>query len=154
MYFRKLSAMVKMMCGVKLSDRKSSMELMSRVVLSDIGKEVRLRWYGHVLRSEGAGIRRTLVFEVESVTGRFIHGWDREQVEKDGVKAGYGMLRQVTGVNGNMGYLGLTKSRQTTYPKIVYMLVYTLANRPLGMSITEVNLTTKSGNLLLLSAWP
>ena len=87
-------AMVRMMCGVKLKDRKSSMELRSMVGLSeDIVTWVRrsrLRWYGHVLRrNEGVGIRRALEFEVEGVTGRGRPrlGW-REQVEKDRVKAG------------------------------------------------------------------
>jgi hypothetical protein len=44
--------MVRMMCGVKLRDRKSSVELMSMVGLSeDILTSVRrsrLRWYGHM----------------------------------------------------------------------------------------------------------
>ena len=42
-------------------------------------------------------------------------GW-REQVEKDRVQWDYGMLRRVTGVNGNVGYLGFITSRQMTPP--------------------------------------
>jgi hypothetical protein len=48
-------AMVRMMCGVKLRDRKSSSELMSMVGLSEdivtLGRKSRLRWYGHVMRN-------------------------------------------------------------------------------------------------------
>ncbi len=87
-------AMVRMMCGVKLKDRKSSKELMSMTGLNEdivtLVKRSRLRWYGHVLRrNDGIGIRRALEFEVEGVTGRGRPrmGW-REQVEKDRVKAG------------------------------------------------------------------
>ena len=87
-------AMVRMMCGVKLRDRKSSVELMSMVGLSEdivtLVRRSRLRWYGHVLRrNEGVGIRRALEFEVEGVTGRGRPrlGW-KEQVEKDRVLAG------------------------------------------------------------------
>lgn len=87
-------AMVRMMCGVKVKDRKSSMELMSMVGLNEdiltLIRRSRLRWYGHVLRrNEGVGIRQVLEFEVEGVTGRGRPrlGW-REQVEKDRVKAG------------------------------------------------------------------
>jgi hypothetical protein len=89
--------MVRMMCGVKLRDRKSSSELMSMVGLSEdmvtLVRKSRLRWYGHVMRrDEGVGIRRVLEFEVagEIGRGRPPMGW-KEQVEKDMVKAG---LRQ------------------------------------------------------------
>ena len=87
-------AMVRIMCGVKLRDRKSSKELMSMVGLSEdivtLARRSRLRWYGHVLRrNEGVGTRRALEFEIEGVIGRGRprFGW-REQVEKDRVKAG------------------------------------------------------------------
>jgi hypothetical protein len=57
--------MVRMMCGVKLRDRKSSSELMSMIRLSEdivtLVRKSRLRWYGHVMRrDEGVGIRRVL----------------------------------------------------------------------------------------------
>ena len=46
--------MVRMMCGVKLRNRMSSMELMFMVGLSEdivtLVRRSRLRWYGHVLR--------------------------------------------------------------------------------------------------------
>jgi hypothetical protein len=88
-------AMVRMMCGVKMRDRKSSSELMSMVGLSEdivtLVRKSRLRWYGHVMRrDEGVGIRRyVLEFEVagEIGRGRPLIGW-KEQVEKDMVKAG------------------------------------------------------------------
>jgi hypothetical protein len=75
-------AMVRMICGVKLRDRKSSSELMSMVGLSEdivtLVRKSRLRWYGHTMRrDEGVGIGR----------GRPPMGW-KEQVEKDMVKAG------------------------------------------------------------------
>ena len=86
-------AMVRMMCGVKLRDRKRSEELMALVGLDEnivaLVRRLRLRWYGHVLRSgEGDGIRRVLEWEVEGATGqgRPRLGW-KEQVEKDRVKA-------------------------------------------------------------------
>jgi hypothetical protein len=87
-------AMVKIMCGVKLRDGKSSSELMSMVGLSEdivtLVRRSRLRWYGRVMiRDEGAGIRRVLELEVagEIGRGRPRMGW-KEQVEKDMVKAG------------------------------------------------------------------
>jgi hypothetical protein len=86
-------AMVRMMCGVKLRDRKSSSELMSMVRLSEdivtLVRKSKLRWYGHVMRrDEGVWIRRVLEFEVagEIGRGRPPMGW-KEQVEKDMVKA-------------------------------------------------------------------
>jgi hypothetical protein len=68
-------AMVRMMCGVKLRDRKISSELMSMVGLSEdiviLVRKSRLRWYGHVMRrDEGVGIRRVLEFEVAGEIGR------------------------------------------------------------------------------------
>jgi hypothetical protein len=86
-------AMVRMVCGVKLRDRKSSSELMSMVGLSEdivtLVRKSRLRWYGHVMRrDDGVGIRRVLKFEVagEIGRGRPPMGW-KEQVAKDMVKA-------------------------------------------------------------------
>jgi hypothetical protein len=87
-------AMVRMKCGVKLRDRKSSSELMLIVGLSEdvvtLVKRMRLRWHGHVMRrDEGVGIRRVLEFAAagEIGRGRPPMGW-KEQVEKDMVKAG------------------------------------------------------------------
>ena len=49
-------AVVKMMCGVKLRDRKSSVEFMTIVGFSEdiviLVRRSRLRWYGHVLRRD------------------------------------------------------------------------------------------------------
>ena len=85
-------AMVRMMYGAKLRNRKRSKELMSIVGLSKdivtLVRRSRLRWYGHVLhREKGDGIRRVLEWEVEGATGkgRPRLGW-KEQVEKDRVK--------------------------------------------------------------------
>ena len=81
--------MVRMMCGVKLRDRKTSMELMSMVGLSEdmltFVRRSRSPSYGHVLRrNEEVGIRRELELKVEAVTGRGRPrlGW-REQLKKD-----------------------------------------------------------------------
>ena len=81
-------AMVRMMCEVKLWDRKSSMELMSMVGLSEdivtLVRRSRLGRYGHVLRrNKEVVIRRALEFEIEVVTGRGRPrlGW-REQVDR------------------------------------------------------------------------
>ena len=64
--------MLGMMCRVKLRDRKTNMELMSLVGLSEAIVTLvrsRLRWYGHVLRrNEEAGSRRALEFDVKGVT--------------------------------------------------------------------------------------
>jgi hypothetical protein len=88
------SAMVRMMYGVKLRNRKSSNELMSMVGLNEdtvtLVRKSRLRCHGHVMRrDEGVGIRRVLELEVadEIGRGRPRMGW-KEQVEKDMVKAG------------------------------------------------------------------
>ena len=81
---------------VKLKDRKSSIELMPIVELSEdimtLVRRSRLRWYGsHFLlrRNEqlsfrqGAynkfpGFRQALQFEVECVTGMVVRAWDGE----------------------------------------------------------------------------
>ena len=87
-------AMVRMMCGVKLGDRKSSCELMSMAGLSEdvvvVARKSRLRWYGHLLRkTEEDGIRRALEVVVPGVVGkgRPKMSWQKE-VEKDMVRAG------------------------------------------------------------------
>ena len=68
---------MRIMCGVKLRNNKSSMEFMSMVGLSEdivtLVKTSRLRWYGHVLR-RNEGIRRALEFEVEGVTEGVVRG--------------------------------------------------------------------------------
>ena len=47
-------AMLRMMCGVRLRDRKRTSEFMSMACLNEdivVGvRKSRLRWYGHVLR--------------------------------------------------------------------------------------------------------
>ena len=87
-------AMVRMMCGVKLRDRKSSAVLLDMAGLSEnivtLVRRSRLRWYGHVMRrGEGIGIKRVLEHDVVGQRGR---GRPRaewqDQVEKDMVKVG------------------------------------------------------------------
>ena len=78
--------MMRIMCEVKLKDRKTRM--MSMVGLSeDIVTLVRSRlpWYGHVLRkNEEVGIKKVLEFEVKGVTGKGRPRLEwREQVKKE-----------------------------------------------------------------------
>jgi len=62
------------MCGLKLSDRKASTELLSRFGIesvSDVVRRSRLRWFGHVERKESddwVSACRSMV--VESVKGK------------------------------------------------------------------------------------
>ena len=67
----------------------------------------------------GLGLDKRYEFDVEGVTGRGRPqlGW-REQVDKKRVKPGYRMLRLVTGVNGDMGYLGFITNRQMITPNL------------------------------------
>jgi len=47
--------MVRWMCGVKLKDRLTSKELREKLGIDDISlvlQQIRLRWYGHVLRKD------------------------------------------------------------------------------------------------------
>ena len=46
---------IRWMCGVKLSDRKASAELLSRLDIESVSDVVRrgsLRWFGHVERKQ------------------------------------------------------------------------------------------------------
>ena len=116
-------AMVRMMCGVKLSDRKSSKELMAMIGLSEdivtLVRRSRLRWYGHVLRrEEGAGIKKVLEFEVEGVRGRGRPkmGW-KEQVQKDRVRAGLQGVEASDRSKWRRGVLSFVMSGQTPTPE-------------------------------------
>ena len=67
--------MVRMMCGVRLRDKKSSSGLLTLLGLGEdiltVVKKSRLRWYGHVMRrDETVGIRRVLEVEVSGAMGR------------------------------------------------------------------------------------
>ena len=82
-------AMVRMMCGVKLVQRKKSSELFEMLSLEEdivvLVKRARLRWYGHVMRRDvTSGIRRVLQVNVLGSVGRGRPrmGW-LEQTEKD-----------------------------------------------------------------------
>ena len=47
--------MIRWMCGVRLSDKKASAELLSRLVIESVSVVVRrgrLRWFGHVERKQ------------------------------------------------------------------------------------------------------
>ena len=64
--------MVRLMCGIKWRERKSSKDLMLMMGLEEdivtVVRRSRLRWYGHVLRrDEEVGIRKVLNFEVNGV---------------------------------------------------------------------------------------
>ena len=82
--------MIRWMCGVKLSDRKASAELLSRLDIesvSDVVRRGRLRWFGHVEHKQPDDwVSACRHKEVESVTGRGC-GWPRktwrECVEED-----------------------------------------------------------------------
>ena len=62
-------AMIRAMCGVKMTEKRSSQELMSLLGLKDtldgLARVSGVRWYGHVLRrDDGDVLRRALDFEV------------------------------------------------------------------------------------------
>ncbi len=65
-------AMIRWICGVKLTDRVSTTELYALLGLEEISSAVgtrRLRWYGHVCRSDDC-IASVKVMEVEGKRGR------------------------------------------------------------------------------------
>jgi len=50
-----MNIMVRSMCGVSLREEKSSDELLGRlgiVIVADVVRKGRLRWYGHVERKD------------------------------------------------------------------------------------------------------
>ena len=68
-------AMIRAMCGVKLSDRRNSEELMDMLEITEsldrMAKASSMRWYGHVLRKEDENvIVRALEFQVSGSRGR------------------------------------------------------------------------------------
>ena len=68
-------AMIRAMCGVKLSDRRNSKELMDMLGIKEsldrMAKASSIRWYGNVLRKEDENvIVKALKFEVSSSRGR------------------------------------------------------------------------------------
>ena len=62
-------AMPRVICGMKLMDRKSTSELMKMLGLTVFiklaAKANELRWFGRVLRAEDNRVRMTLKFEVK-----------------------------------------------------------------------------------------
>ena len=69
------NAMIRAMCGVKLIEKRRSLELMSLLGLKDtldrLARAERVRWYGHVLRwDNGDVLRRALDFDVAGKRGR------------------------------------------------------------------------------------
>ena len=87
-------AMVRAMCGVKLMDKKRTVDLMEMLGLEEsvvqMAKANAVRWYGHVLRSDdGHVLRRALEFEVKGrrKRGRPKKTW-RRQVEEESRKVG------------------------------------------------------------------
>ena len=94
--------MVRAMCGVQLTDRKASTDLMFMLTLNETIDQLAMansvHWYGHVLRREdghvlrredGHVLRRELDFEVEGQMkkGRLEKMW-RKQVEDESVRIG------------------------------------------------------------------
>ena len=61
--------MVRWMCVVKLKDRLPSKELRERLGIDDITlvlQQIRLHWYGHVLRKEDdVWVKKCMEYEVE-----------------------------------------------------------------------------------------
>ncbi len=81
-------AMVRAMCGVKLTDRKKTEDLMEMLGLEEsvdqLAKANGVRWYGHVLRRDGDHVlRKALEFNVDGPRkrGRPKKTWKR-QVEE------------------------------------------------------------------------
>ena len=67
--------MIRMMCGVKLLDKRRSEDLRSMMGIKfdivDIIRKSRLRWFGHVMRREkGVGIRKVLEIDIEGKVDR------------------------------------------------------------------------------------
>jgi len=66
--------MVRLMCGVKLSDKVACEELRERLGLEDVVTVLqrnRLRWFGHVLRKDDSvWVKKCLDFVVEGVGPR------------------------------------------------------------------------------------
>ncbi|XP_006813953.1 uncharacterized protein LOC102807557, partial [Saccoglossus kowalevskii] len=90
-------AMVRVMCGVKLMDRKITEDLMQMLGLKEavdrLAKANGIRWYGHVLRREdGHVLRRALDLEVSGPRkrGRPKKTW-KMQVEEESGKVGMRM---------------------------------------------------------------
>jgi len=81
-------SVVRWMCRVKLQDRVPSKGLRERLGLDDIIsvlQQIRLRWYGHVLRKDDNDwVKKCMVYEVAGARprGRPKKTW-REIVEKD-----------------------------------------------------------------------
>ena len=87
-------AMVRMMCGVKLRNRKKTSELMSMLEMSEdivtlVGQS-RMRWYGHVMRRDvTVGIRKVLDVDVAGKVGKGRPRMEwRQRVERDVAKVG------------------------------------------------------------------
>ena len=67
-------AMMKVMCRVKIIEKRRSQELMSLLGLKDtldrLARVSGVRWYGHVLRGDNDDVlRRVLDFEVAEEVG-------------------------------------------------------------------------------------
>ena len=84
-------AMVRAVCGVKLTDRKRSEDLMQMLGLKEavdlLAKANGVRWYGHVLRRDrGHVIRRALELEVCDLERRGApkRTWRRQVAEESG----------------------------------------------------------------------
>lgn len=84
-------AMIRRMCGVRLRDRKRSVDLQRMIGVDEdivtIVVRSRLRWYGHVKRrDEDSGIRRVLEMEVSGAMPRGRPKLDWEGLVKRNLK--------------------------------------------------------------------
>lgn len=109
-------AMVRVMCGVKLMDRKKTEDLMQMLGLQEaverLAKANGVRWYGHVLRrDDGHVLRRALEFEVSGPRkrGRPKKTW-KMQVEEESKRVGMGMRDALNRVKWREGVRAIATS--------------------------------------------
>ena len=109
-------AMVRVMCGVKLMDRKKTEDLMKMLGLEEavdqLAKANGVRWYGHVLRrDDGHVLRRALELEVSGPRkrGRPKKTW-KMQVEEDRKRAGMGIQDALNRIKWREGVRAIATS--------------------------------------------
>ena len=109
-------AMVRVMCGVKLMERKKTEDLMQMLGLEEavdrLARANGVRWYGHVLRRDvGHVLRRALEFEVSGPRkrGRPKKMW-KMQVEEDRKRVGMGIRDALNRVKWREGVRAIATS--------------------------------------------
>ena len=105
--------MVKAMCGVQLTDRKRSKDLMFILSLKETMDQLAMansvRWYGHVLRrDDGRVLCRVLDFEVENhmMKWKLKRTW-KKQVVDESVKIGLGREKHFADQTGVLALIRL-----------------------------------------------